>query len=355
MSPEDFFAEVFGPPTTEWVPSPQGPSPALLDLAQSRFTSTDKGSIGRRHLEKLDALRYNDPAKALQRIEHDLEFLEPQLIPYALGIYASTCRLLVKLDEAKWALAEALEMATASNDDLVLGDLLLRASSLWNEDGKNERAIEVAEKALVVFARGDSLPGVGRSLVKQGIYLVLIEEYQMANKAFTTGRSYITPTDSRYQFSALHGAGFIQKQLGYIDEALALFEEATPFAKNSEQKGKLSWSQALIHADRRQWEKMVENFHHSIGALLECSPVDTALVVCDFVEVLLGSQRPSEAWALADTMRRLVGPLEDRSEVMAAAALDLYHSLTNAREQLPIALVKKVAEKIRRAKNTHRN
>lgn len=330
------------------IQRPTTPMPTIVKQARERFATGGHSSIPRAFLTDLDEDRYNRPRQSMQALEGAMAYLDPADVPFALGVYASAARPVLEFDTAQWALFEALEMARNAENLWFVGDLLLRLSSFHNSKGHNARALVAAEAATNTFARIGSLEDTGRGLVNQAIFLGQLERNQESEITFRAAIPLIDPENSRNLFTSWHGLGILSLRRQLPQEALERFDEAKVHAKDDLHKGKLYWALGLAFAGLGDWVSLTTSFEKSVDVLMEISPVNAALAACDQIELLLEHGRASEAWLLSATMVRLVGPLEAKSHVAAAAAKDLALALEAA--TATTSMVAAIAKKFRFAK-----
>lgn len=356
-SPSVFFSSVFSDDremsAAELIDPPRGPRPAILDRVEARLLETTPGGIRQEYLLELDDLRYDDPEKAASLAEKAVEFTAREWIPLLLGVFASACRPLLRLEHARFSLRKGIDLAERNGDPAAVGDLVQRSVYLQIAEGRYSRALLMGEKAGVLFSRSGDLEGLGRSLIDQGIALFYLEKTSEAGPALLAGMELVPPTYHRYHCGALQTLGLISLQEDSPSVALEYFDRCLDFAKQGLEHGKLAWVRAGALARLSNWSEAHAAFETAIEALLPASPVDAALCVCDQVQLLLDSSQNLEAVARSRTMRSIVVPLEDKNIIASAAARDLLSCETRGGCRLTVSKLNQVKRLILESRKSY--
>ena len=148
----------------------------------------------------------------------------------------------------------------------------------------------------------------------------------------------------RHRFGALHGLAIYLRELGdvdtarrYADHARSLLSHVGPWLAAN-----LSWLDARIAVDLQELESAELLLRETIKNVSSISADAAALATTELVRVLLLQNQSQEAHATAKTMIGYIIPLEDRSPLAAAAALDLLRC-GQAGHGVDIELVNRVA------------
>ncbi len=327
LSPRLFFSTAFADDDSgslrELVDSPNEPPPTIVENALQFASRQAKGTLGRSYLLRLDDLRYDDPTKALHLAEDAIEFVSYEDLPLVLGVFASACRPLLRLDQARHSLRAGLEIAELLGDRQAAADLVLRSATLQVSAGCYRRALLASEQAGLLYVRAGNLKKFGCTLVDQGIALLYLDQLDDSALAFRSSLELLAQSDHRNHFTAFQVLGLIAVLQKQPSRALELLEQSREFATNQLEQGKLAWVEGGAFSHLGKWQDAFWAFETAIDSLLSVSPVDAALCLCDHVRSLCDAGRLGEAVERAEAMRRIVVPLEDVSVVAAAAARDL--------------------------------
>ncbi len=354
-SPREFFAGVLADDPSRdpvaYVDPPKGPRPRILARVDRRLRSGVRGSIGESFLVDLEGMRLDQPEKATRLAEGAAEFIEEDLLPRLLGIFASASRSLLRLDDARHALREGIGFAVRQERPDAVADLIRRNAFVLMAEGRYERALLMSETAGILFSRGGNLERFGRTLVDQGIALFYLERSEESARALTTGLELLSSESRRGRCSALQILGLIRMQERRPEEAFDLFDQCGSFAGEGFEHGKLHWVRGCALAELQRWEEMQAEFELAVDGLLEVSPIDAALCVCHQVRYLLDAGRTREAVARAQTMRRIVVPLEDTNVVASAAARDVLSCQERGRRRLTTAVLREAERLLSESRN----
>ncbi len=341
IDPAEVFAEVFPrkePELDFGIPIPDRPVPHIVKRVRHRLDRDQEpaAAIPRSWLEWLDELRYDKPQRALRLVEETLDYVRRADLPFALGVWASTCRLLARNEEAFLACLEGLEIASRNEDQLGRADQLRRISFLTTAITANyEDALAISERVAGLYARSGRLEKLGRVLVDQGTLLYYQLRFPESEKSFQTGLELLETGERRHRMAALHGMGVLYQAWGRSEEAVEFIQRAATIAATRLEHGKLHWLQGLVLLDLQEFNSAHLCFEKALAELIETSPIDAALSVCDHVRALLNAGESAGARRRALVLRRLIEPLGDNL-IASAAILDLLrcegdsHVLTGA-------------------------
>lgn len=361
IDPAEVFAEIFpvSEPALDFgVEIPQRPAPHIVKRVRQRLEQgeTVAQPLPRSWLEWLDELRYDKPKLALSLTEDTIDFVREGDLPFALGIWGSTCRLFSRYDEGFLAILEGIELTKACQDQNDKIDLLQRISFMIVSMATNYRAaLDISERAAVLCSRTGDLNRLGRIMVDQGIFLASLECYSEAEDSFLASLKYLNQQERRNRVAAFQGIGLLSQLQGDSQEALRYAQQASKIAIGCFEVGKLQWLIGCAYSDIQSWEEAFEAFDKAFENLQRTSAIDAGLTVCDHVKALLQTGSLYEARAKSQGMRVLLEPLA-QYPIASAAIRDLIRC-EHEGKQLTIAFVldvRKRIEKGRKATNADR-
>lgn len=357
VSPRDFFTAALADDPAYHpqglIDPPRGPGPAIIGRTRNRALSGSRGSIGETFLLDLDDMWFDKPEKAARLAEGAVEFTEIEHLPLLLGIFASACRSLLRLDCARHALREGIDLAVRQESSIAVADLIQRNAFLQIADGCYSRALMMSERAGVLFSRAGRLDRFGRALIDQGIALFYLEKTAESTRALCAGLELVPLSHHRHQSAALQILGLICLQDHEPEKALGYFDRCEPFARKGLDLGKLTWVRGGALAELGRWSEAMDVFESAVETLLLVSPVDAALCVCDQVKWLLNAGRRKEAVAWARTMRRIVVPLEDANVAGSAAARDLLCTEVRGQRRLTSEVLSSVERRLLESRRSY--
>ena len=347
----DFVARSLGgaPSSLQLIKQPGSEEPSILEKARSRILQKRPGTIPRAHLERLDDLRYDDPAKARERIEMAIEDVDPEEVPFALGVYASCCRPLLLFDEAWHAISTGIVLARQVGQPWARANLFQRASIVRYVSNENELALATSEWATIQYARLGDQVSVTRTLVDQGPILWRLERYAEAESAFRTALASLPADATRNRWACYLALALIPYFRGQHSQALAALETARPLARSIAERGKIQWLEACCLAQLDRIEEALRGFDAGFSLLATTVPTDAALLVCDRVHHLLRWGRNQEAHDGARALQPLIFHLTERSKTLAAAARELAMIESKTQSALTLEMVRAVKARIEEA------
>lgn len=277
----------------------------------------------------LDALRFEDPGKLLRCTKSLIDEVSDSEVPVLLGIHASACRVLGKLEEAFVVLGRALELAGERGGRATLADLVLRASYVSYSGGDLNLALELAERATLTYAGLSDLVGVGKSLVDQGGWLGLLGRTDEEMQTFHSALRFLPADEQRpdvrkYRFICLQNLGVTYRKLGRLDDArrFAALAHQNSQGIGPGSFGKLVWLEGSIAKQTGRFSEAERFFREAVAALQQVAPIEAALCTLELVRVQLSRGATADAYQTAKATTILLQPLEE-TPVAAAAVTDL--------------------------------
>ena len=334
------------------VDPPKGNTPPpFVDAALERARQEHHGTIGRAYLETLDDLRYTDPAETVRQLGGVVHQLDPSAVPFALGVYASAHRLLgVRLDATRHALRAGLGLAFDMAQARALAGLIQRVATFEAAMGGYARAIEIGQRATLLYAQEGDLSGLGRVSTDRGVYFGNQGKLDESDKAFSVALDWLATNEHRNRFTALHGLGVNSQQRADHLGALTAFAAISPeLCATVMHRGKLLWRRgvSLAALDR---EGFSADLDQGYGLLTRSSPVDAALCACDYVRALLMRGEYGAAIERARAVRMVTIPLQEVNRVAAVAARDLATAGMEGEQRLTLRRVSAIRKRISEAK-----
>ncbi|MEE8523620.1 MAG: tetratricopeptide repeat protein [Thermoanaerobaculia bacterium] len=305
--------------------------------------------------EALDALRFENPGKLVRRTKPLIGEVSDAEVPVLLGIHASACRVLGRLQEAFVVLGRALELAEERCGRGTLADLVLRASYVSYSGGDLNLALELSERATLIYAGLGDLPGIGKSLVDQGGWLGLLGRTDEELQTFSNALRFL-PADSqqpdvrKYRFICLQNLGVTYRKLERLDDARRFAALAHECSRGISPGsfGKLVWLEGSIAKQTGRYSEAERFFREAVAALRQVAPVEAALCTLELVRVQLSRGATSDAYQTAKATTVLLQPLEE-TPVAAAAVTDLVRCALTGRG-LDAALLSRVSRGLGRGR-----
>lgn len=328
-TPERFFRQVFPANPNDvslYLDPPKGRPPAILDHARRRLASPRPASILRSYIAELDLQRYERPMRTLTKLSEAIEHLAPGDIPFTLGVWASSQRLLLELDAGLHALALGLEIAAARDDHASFGDLLRRLTYIVADaSGNYHEALALTRDAMERFVLAGDIDSVGRTLVDRGAWLYYLGRYHDAIAAQERALSLIPESDQRHRFGALQGLGLYYKALGDLTTAEKYSQQALTEGTDLGVllRGKQLWLQASIHFERGELDRAEALLEDVVVLHQHVHHGDAALAVIDLAEVQLKAGKPTAAYDSAHSVLPFLAPIGGRSRIVRSAEIIL--------------------------------
>ncbi len=283
------------------------------------------------HVRGLDAHRYHDAVEAGSFACTELEKVVAGVRSAAWGVpllavYGSALRMTEEYDGAQLTLVAALEIAERTRDLPALGDLQQRLAYVVADRCADYRqASELARRASDCHFRARDLNSAGKACVDRGLWLYKFGDLEAAIAMQRCALGYLEIDEHHHRFSALVGLGIYHRELGdlgraekYARQARELMPDVGPWLVAN-----LLWLEARIAVDRQRYGDAEELWRQAIEVFLPISAAEAALATTELVRALVLQGRCEAAYDTAKTMAQFIIPLQDRSPVAAAAALDL--------------------------------
>ncbi len=295
-------------------------------------------------LPNLEDLRYNAPepvAKLAVRLVKAAPNLTGEaderisLAAEAMGIFASTKRLMGKIRPAGIVLRRALALA---GDLPVRANLLQRSVAVLILSGRLTEALQVTETATRSYLNQRDLVGLGRVLVSRGCVLFNLGHFRESSAWHCAGLRLL-PAETRIdRASALQMLGLIAFQGDDFATAYRLQIRALRMLDPDDayNRAQVRWLLAATTYRRGSMAQTELLLRQARSALTH--PFDRALVTLDLIEVLIERGQNMEAVAKAKDMAALLQPFQRLPMVegailvfvRAALAGDLTEALVNA-------------------------
>lgn len=337
-------------PRFDLIKRPRGDEPEIIQKARARFLEGATGTIVVDHVEAMDDLRYDDPERACQGISAAIEYLSPADTVFALGVYASGCRALLRVQSSWFALSAGFELASHHNLHWHKANLLQRSAVVHLTHCDYGKALAASEAASILYARRGDLPGLAQTLIDQGSILYEMGRIEEAVASFTQGLDLLPSSHHRHCCAGHHALALHLFYQGEHEKALSHLAELTPLAKSRELLGKVQWLHGCCLAELGRSEEAMQMLTRALERLATTSRADAALLVCDRARYLLRWSRVGEAYEEARTMRTLVFQMQEQSPRIAAAARDLASVELETGNRLTLALVEQVKAQIEDAR-----
>ncbi len=187
------------------------------------------------------------------------------------------------------------------------------------------------------------LNAVGKTLVDRGLWLRKLGRLRDAIKMQHRALDLLGTDEYRHRFSALQMLGLSHRELGDLERAqehAGLAAELAPRV-GSLLAAKLLRLRAKIAVDRGDNPAAEKLLREAIEIFSPVCAGEAAHATVELVRVLLLQDRGGEARETARSMAQFIIPLEERSPVAAAAALDLL-SCSQTDRDIPLELVDRV-------------
>ena len=303
-----------------------------------------------RPIRDLDAHRYQDANEARVIAHGELVKVAAGLSPRSWGVpllavYGSALRMTDDYDQAQQALMAALEIAESADDLSTLGDLLQRLAYVIADGADYRRPLELAERATECYLQSGDLNSVGKTFVDRGLWLYKLGHLEKAIRMQHRALEHLKDDKYQNRFTALQGLGLYHREIGEPQNAQEYAVRARELAPKlgAWLVSNLLWLEARLAVDLGEYEEAEGLLRETVSVFIPISTVAAALATTELVRVLLLQGRPDEAHATAKTMARFIDPLEDRSQIAAAVALDLV-LCGQAGRGISLALIDRVSE-----------
>lgn len=306
-------------------------------------------------LAAFDALRIENPRRALLRAKSLIPNTPDSQLPRLLGIYASACRVLGRLDEAQMVLARALKLAQERDDPEAVAELVQRSSYVAAHRGQLESALALSEKATLLYVALGDLVGVGKTQVDQGNWLFHLDRDPEAIEVYCSAVRYLPAASERLdvrrnRYSALMNLAVSYQRTGDLESARDWAAQARGCSEGIG-PGLLARAAAFQGSLAERCGRNAEAEEFFLQALemyRPIAPIDAALCSVDVVRVQLRAGRTAEAYETAKAMTSLIGPLE-HDRVAAAAVTEVIRCALAGRG-LSVRLLNRMAQGIKKGR-----
>ena len=298
-------------------------------------------------LRDLDQLRYDHPLEALEKITFFFGGLRKELKARALGIAASSYRMLFRIHDAKCCISEGLRWAYLLDDQVSKGDLLNRSAYVLQDDGDLGSAILAAEASRDHYLSAGRLSLAGQSLFIKGNMQFYSGTIEKAIVTWNGSIRLLDDEDLSFRCAVFHGLANAFKELGDLGNAEVFARKAAEEARQGilpqYSIAHLYWLSGELAEENGDLTQAEESLQAALQVYLPAVPNNSALVAISLVRVQLLNGKPSEAFQTALSMIKLMEPLR-HNRVVNAAISALYRG---GEQALSLDLVRKAEQRIR--------
>jgi len=281
------------------------------------------GERGKVWLEELDELRYTAAPAVIASIDEHLEEIDPDEIPFSLGVLGSAQRMNFDYTRAEGHIKQGLKFADEVLDHLTAGGLHQRLSMVWSDCGDYAGAYSQNCFAIARHQECENSVGVARTMVDRGIIQGHRGCYQWSTSAFHKALERLPESETKNRATALHGLAHNSIAQGDRSVAIRFALKAERIPVDPLNSAKLTWSAGAILATAGQYLDAFPRLRKARQTLEALAPVDAALVTIDICEVFLLSGQPAEAYKEAKKMLAFLEPLRARTVLAEGAAYEL--------------------------------
>ncbi len=310
----------------------------------------------RQWVDSIAEARFEDPAGAAATVEATLGDLLAQTSDrneLSLGIpllaeWASARRRCDDPDSFLWVLLHCWRWAQATGEHALKGDLLQRlARSCTDHFGDYKGALRLSNWAMVEHTMAQNQAGIGRTLVDRGIWLFYLERYMESIEANRLASEMLPAKEARHRIASLTNQAAGYRLLENQEQLELSIQRAWSLGPKKLERASLHWMEGTLAAETDRFSAAETAFHESCRIFEQSSPVNTALVSLELINLYLRQGRTSESLELARHMARLIWPLR-RFPIAEAAVSDLVRKATQS--QLSESLLLITRRKILRAR-----
>ncbi|MEM8961753.1 MAG: tetratricopeptide repeat protein [Acidobacteriota bacterium] len=345
LAPSAFVRRALADSRTLELDRPLGPVPEIVAKAWRRIQDpVDVDGVGATYLETLDRHRYRRPGEVIKMAHWAIDHVEPGLLPRLLGITGSAWRMQMELDNAAHAIHAGLELAHQRSDTATVGDLLQRLSYVLTDQGEQERALGLAERAAAIHLRNRDRAAFGRALVDQGIWLLYLDRPRESIAVLEHALGELAEGPSRSRMAALHCLGLAHQRSGNLGAALehAIAAPRAVARIGRWDEAKLLWLRGRIYHDLERFDQAVECFEEVVMILRQIHLGEAVLATCELLRAQLSLGEAEKAFQVAMSMVALVEPLRT-NKVLSSAIRELVGA---GRAGMTLALVKQIEARI---------
>ncbi len=344
-----FLRKTLGKEDFPAVDRPLGEAPAIVTRALERVATGRKvRGLSEAFLSSLDEERYSDRKKATEMALWAVDKIEDSLLPRLLGVAGSTYRLQVRPREAHHCIYAGLELARQRHDPLAEANLIQRLAYVVADEGHYKAALRLSRSAAWAYMEHGDLPGLGTALVDQGTWLSRLGRPDAAIETRKLALEHLEPDQRRHRCAANHGLALSYKELGKFPEALSFIAATEELVGSVDPltRCKLPWLKGEILARQGDLGRAEKVLRTVVSRLATLHPGECVIAACDLVNVQLKRGRGAQAYAVAASLVRLMGPLSG-NRILSAAIAEL---LRGGREGLTRSRVSKVLGQLARAR-----
>lgn len=359
LHPARFFRQVFptsGENVLTLIDPPQGPPPAIIERAWARLLEANGETVSHDYLKELDRRRYEEPKRTALALEDALDRCKASDLPFLLGVWASTQRILLNIDKATHAILTAFAIAVELGDSRSYGDLLRRLSYVIAERGENRTAFILAKEASDVYLIAGDLVAVGRTLVDRGMWHFYLSELDTAITMQERALELLPKDDHAHRLGALQGLGLYYQERGEYKKAAGYAEAARTNAVHLSPwfQAKLAWLEAGIAQGLGNLETSEHFLKHVVDTFRTLHIGQAALAIVDIVEIQLTNHRFGDAYRSATSILPLIGPLSSRNRLVAAIETELTALIRDGAKAMQILQVEHVRQAVQNLKRERR-
>lgn len=336
IAPSDFFASVFGGSDVLDVFCGEAMilfrrlrrRVSILELEESHDDERPpaiEDEAARTELVKLNSERRSDPSRVLRRTRTLINKVSRRMVPRVLAVHASAFRVMGRLDEAQMVLGRAIDRSRERGQGEVVAELALRAGYVLADRGEYQRAIDMSQRATVLYADNGDILGVGKSLVERGIWLFGLGEMEHALEVFQGALEPLATVDLEsdleariYYASCLLSIARTHLLLGDLDPARQRAAEAREFSHDTGLEPDLVWMQASIAQEQGDLAAAERFLCEAVELYTPVAPLNTALATVELARLQLAQSRVDDSYQTAKTMLTVIGELEQTPLVSAA-------------------------------------
>ena len=360
ISPAWFWLEVLGSDfdpvqlAGQVVGSPKDP---VVRAALERSRSSARRSslpLSPERLRELDALRDEDPARAVREVKSALGKADPADLPRLLAIYGSALRARAEIDKALEALHHALRLAECAEDASLVADVLQRLGVAYAYSGDNALGLLYAKEAGYRHRLAGDLRGEGRSWVDQGVRYAHLGKVDLAVAAFQRALETLPSDEVRHRFTAHQCLADLYHRQGQFDEALQQVSEAEALGSGVGKGllGSLFWSKATIANGLPAYPQAEGAYAEAVETFRDVSPIDAALAAVELVRAQVLQGKHEVACETTRAMVSLLQPLK-KNRIASAALMRLLRNVLEG-SSITERMLDRAAQEIQEERARHR-
>ena len=295
-------------------------------------------------IDELWQERITDPTRAGRRASSMARYgTERPFVARALGVWGAVLRMRGDLNTATIVLGDAIELAEGY--PRILAELAQRAAYVISQRARPQEAVDLVDRALVLYVRSADMIGAGRALVDSGKFLARCGTNDHAIDAYTSALGVLPAGENHNRCTAHHGLALVFAELGRLRDADhhlgQALDSAPPLSKI--EAARFSWLRARIAQAHGEPTRALILFEKTIS-LLEESPVDYALATTELLILKLHAGEMESATKHAKRLATVALYIDN--ELVEAAVANLI--LAAQQGELSTRLAERIAEEIHR-------